>query len=405
MPLADVTRRSLFQALKQYHGKPLVKALTGMRRVGKSVVLRQWRDELTSELGPERILYVDKESPDWDDLRDHKDLWEHAHRLPSDGPRAILVDEVQQIEGWERAVAALVGEAGFEVVITGSNAQMLSSELSTLLAGRHVQLPVWPLGFSEFLELRKGLGPPPETRDAEFLRFCRYGGLPALHHFQWDHEVSSHYLRTVFDSVLFRDVVQRHGIRNAGLLERVARFAFDSVGSPLSTKSITDFLKSQGLRTGQSTIQEHLDHLASAYGLWSVQRLDVQGKRLLEFHGKHYAGDTGIRNALSGFRENDLGKTLENLVFLELKRRGCTVHVGKVGEFEIDFVAERDGARAYYQVAWKLESPATLERELRPLRLIRDKHPCAILSMDPWFNGTPDGIRHIRVEDFLLGAE
>jgi predicted AAA+ superfamily ATPase len=404
MIVEEMVRKPILDQLRRYHGTPLIKALTGMRRVGKSVAMRIWHAELTRRFPAAGILHVDKESPGWDHVRGKDDLWRLAHELPQDQERILLLDEVQMIEGWEQAVAGLLAE-GFEIVVTGSNAQMLSSDLTTLLAGRHVELPVWPLGFSEFLEMRKHLGPKPEDQEREFLRFLRYGGLPALHHFQWDHEMAAHYLRTVFDSVLFRDVIQRHRIRNTALLERVARFAFDSVGSPLSTKSIADFMKSQGIRSGQGTIEEYLGCLVSAYGLWPVHRLDIQGKRLLEFHGKYYAGDTGLRNALSGFRESDISKTLENLVFLELKRRGCQVHLGKMAEFEIDFVAERDGLRTYYQVAWKLDNPETLERELRPLRMVRDKHPCVVVSMDPWFNGTTDGIRHIRAEDFLLGTE
>ena len=400
----EVAREPILAQLRRYHGKPLIKALTGMRRVGKSVTLRHWHSELSRSTPSSQILHIDKESPAWDHVREKADLWRLAHELPSASPRVLLLDEVQMIDGWEQALAALLAE-GFEIVVTGSNANLLSSDLATLLAGRHVELPVWPLGFAEFLDLRGRHASETLDRDVEFARFLRYGGLPALHHFQWDHEVVGHYLRTVFDSVLFRDVIQRHSIRNTSLLERVARFAFDSVGSPLTTKSIADFMKSQGIRSGQHTIEEYLGCLASAYGIWPVRRFDIQGKRLLEFNAKYYAGDTGLRDAMGGFREADISKTLENLVFLELKRRGCQVHLGRIGEYEIDFVAERDGARTYVQVAWKLESPETLERELRPLRMIRDKHPCVVVSMDPHFNGTSDGIRHIRAEEFLLGKE
>ena len=404
MDQQEIAREPILAQLRRYHGKPLIKALTGMRRVGKSVTLRLWHAELSRSIPSDRILHIDKESPTWDHVREKADLWRLAHELPSEGPRVLLLDEVQMIDGWEQALAALLAER-FEIVVTGSNAKLLSSDLATLLAGRHVELPVWPLGFAEFLELRRRQGSEPLDRDAEFARFLRYGGLPALHHFQWDHEVVGHYLRTVFDSVLFRDVIQRYSIRNTSLLERVARFAFDSVGSPLTTKSIADFMKSQGVRSGQHTIEEYLGCLASAYGIWPVRRFDIQGKRLLEFNAKYYAGDTGLRNAMGGFRDSDISKTLENLVFLEWKRRGYQVHLGRIGDYEIDFVAERDGARTYAQVAWKLESPETLERELRPLRMIRDKHPCVVVSMDPHFNGTSDGIRHIRAEDFLSGAE
>ncbi|HQF56001.1 MAG TPA: ATP-binding protein [Fibrobacteria bacterium] len=404
MTAPEVAREPILAQLRRYHGKPLIKALTGMRRVGKSVALQHWHQELSRSSPSCHILHIDKESPTWDHVREKADLWRLAHELPSESPRVLLLDEVQMIEGWEQALAALLAER-FEIVVTGSNAKLLSSDLATLLAGRHVELPVWPLGFAEFLELRRRNASEQLDRDTEFARFLRYGGLPALHHFQWDHEVVGHYLRTVFDSVLFRDVIQRHNIRNTALLERVARFAFDSVGSPLTTKSIADFMKSQGIRSGQSTIEEYLGCLASAYGIWPVRRLDIQGKRLLEFNAKYYAGDTGLRNAMGGFREADISKTLENLVFLELKRRGCQVHIGRIGDYEIDFVAERDGVRTYVQVAWKLESLETLERELRPLRMIRDKHPCMVVSMDPHFNGTSDGIRHIRAEDFLMGAE
>lgn len=388
-----IPRRSLLDQAEPWFGKPVVKVLVGLRRSGKSVLLRQIGDRLAA-LGLPVHLF-DMERMDNDALREAGAL--HA-RLRGEKPGAVLIDEVQEVRDWERLAASLLAE-GWEVWLTGSNAHLLSSDLATLLTGRYVVLPVFPLSFMEFREFRSA---GPNGRD-DLELYLRWGGLPGLHALQLREDLAREYLRSVFDSILLTDVVARFAVRNVPLLQRLARFVAATVGSPLSALSIAKFLKSQRLSVSVETVQDYLHHLESAHLARAVRRWDIRGKRHLEIGEKYYLGDTGLFIALLD-RPGDVNAVIENLVFLELLRRGCRVSVGRVGDLEVDFVAERGGHTAYVQVAYLLAEPATVERELRPLRSIPDHHPKLLVSLDPLPPALDPGIRHLPLAGFLAGG-
>lgn len=387
-----LTRAEYFERFRIWAGKPVIKVLVGMRRTGKSVLLGQ-AAELLAEQDPSKPLHrFDMERLDNDELRDAKVF---HRRLQGLAKGAILIDEVQEIGEWERLCASLLAE-GWDVWLTGSNAKMLSSDLATHLTGRYVEIPVLPFGWAEFARFRGA------ADHDEFERFLRWGGLPGLHHLPWQDDISRQYLQTVCESILLKDVVSRFSVRNVPLLQRLLRFAADSVGSPHSALSISKFLKSQKLSLNAETVETYIGHLEAAQLVHRVPRWDVRGKRHLEVAEKLYLGDTGLFQGILG-RPGEIGATLENLVFLELRRRGCKVSVGKIGEYEIDFVAEKQGEIVYLQVAWILPDLATRDREIRPLLSVTDHHPKAVLTLDPLPVAFQDGIRHIDLRRFLSG--
>ena len=398
----DLLRRHYLDRLRQFLDAPAITAVTGIRRAGKSVLLRQFAASLRDE---RQVVYVDKESFAFEPVRTARDLIALVESTTRrDERRVVIVDEVQQIADWERAVASLNGEQGSEVVISGSNATLLSAELATLIAGRYVTLQVFPLTLAEFGDLyRQRPGPAPE--DAELLRlYLRIGGLPGLLHTDLSDAVVHQMLADMVSTIAVRDVIRRHRIRDVALFEAILRFAVDSVGSLVSAKRIADFLKSQRRTTAVDTVLNYLAHLADAFLLTPVSRFDLRGRRLLQVNQKHYLGDVGLRNGIVGYREADIGGVLENLVFLELRRRGYLVTVGVAGSQEIDFVAERRSGRCYVQVAYLLESSATIERELSAFSGIRDAYPRVLLTLDPHQPADFQGVRHQSLSDFLRGA-
>ncbi len=395
-------RKLYLDRLRRFLGKPVVKVITGMRRVGKSTLLRQVIEQLHQEgVSDDRILYVDMESLDFEHIRTYRDLHTEAKRglLKQSGMKFLLVDEVQEIAGWERAVASLAGRGDVDILLTGSNAHLFSSELATRLSGRYVEFPIYTLGLSEYMQFR---GDKRGDVHGELLDYLRFGGLPAIHHFELDEETIYQYVGSIYNTILLKDIVRRHGVRNIELLEKIARYLFDNVGNVMSAKGIADYVKSQRLRVGVETVQNYLGYFREALVAHRVPRFDLKGKRLLEIHEKYYLGDTGIRHAVLGYREGDIGGVLENVVFLELLRRGYNVTVGKLGAREIDFIATRAKERRYIQVAYLLATPQVVEREFGVLRDIPDNYPKCVVSMDTAFGEDIDGIRRVNLADFLL---
>ncbi|MDR1280067.1 MAG: ATP-binding protein [Opitutaceae bacterium] len=401
------TRNFYIQRIAPFLGKPVIKVITGMRRSGKSFLLRQLMRKLRDEGMPEQnIVYVDKEDLAFDMIRDYRDLAAHVGKALSgtSGRVAICVDEIQTIEGWERAVASWNGKPGYDILITGSNARLLSSELATLLSGRYIEFPVRPLSYAEFLQFR--FRPADVHEETEFQNYLHYGGLPALHDLgTLSEETAYPYLTAIFNTVLFKDVVTRHQIRNVALLERLARYVFDNTGNLLNASRVVAFLKNQRVKAGVDTILAQLQWLADAHLTERVLLYDLKGKRHLEFNEKHYLADFGLRHAVLGYRPGDIGGLLENVVYLELRRRGWTVSVGRLGAAEVDFVAERAGDRAYFQVAYLTPTNETLERELRPLQAIDDNFPKILLTLDRARAGNYlNGIVHRWLPEFLLAG-
>ncbi len=400
--MIEIHREHYHTRLRQFLDAPVITAVTGLRRVGKSVLLRQFAATLRHE---RQVVYVDMESLEFDQVRSARDLVDLVEATTQrDRPRVVIIDEVQEIAGWERAVASLNGQERTQVVVSGSNAQMLSSELATHIAGRYVTLQVFPLNLAEFEELyRQRTGATPET--AELIhRYLRIGGLPGLLHTDLSDLVIQQMLTDIVNTIFIRDVIRRHRIRDVPLFEAVARFAVDGVGSLMSAKRIADYLKSQRRSASVDTVLNYLAHLGDAFLLNSVPRFDLRGRKLLQVNPKYYLGDVGLRNGMVGHRESDIGGVLENLVYLELTRRGYHVTVGAAGSREIDFVAENTSGRCYIQVAYLLESPATIERELSAFAAVSDAYPRILLSLDPHQPADFAGVSHRSLTDFFRGC-
>ena len=363
----NLRRSSYLERLRHYVSAPAVTVLTGLRRVGKSVLLRQFAAELEPQ---STVVYVDKESLAFDHIRDAAGLLDHVEKNTEGRNEAayIIIDEVQQIVAWERAVADLNSREGVHVIVAGSNASLLAGELASGIAGRYVTVPVYSLSLGEFADLYELTQGNRVAKDHLLNTYLTFGGLPGVLHTDLSDEVVVQMLRDVFNTIAFRDVLARHQIRDAALFEAVTSFAFDNVGSLLSAKRIADFLKSQRRSATVDTVLNYLGYLKDAFVL-------------------------------------DLSGLLENLVYLELRRRGFDVFVGNLGDLEIDFVCERAESRTYVQVAYVIESAATLERELRPLLGVPDAYPRVLLSMDPLEPGRLEGVRWLNLVDFLLGAE
>ena len=396
-------RNIYLDRIRTFLGKPVIKVITGMRRVGKSCLMKQIISHLHNTGVPDsNILYIDMESLDFEHIRTYRELNSEAQRIISNssGMKYLLIDEVQEIEGWERAVASLAAKDDVDIIVTGSNAHLFASELATLLSGRYIEFPVYSLGFQEYLQFRDDQSRSIQEELSDYLRF---GGLPAIHQLGIDNDMVFQYLSSIYNTILLKDIVRRHQIRNVALLERISRYLFDNIGNVMSAKNIADYVKSQRLRVGVETVQNYLEYFCEAYVAHRVRRFDIKGKRQLEILDKYYLGDIGMRHAVIGYRESDISGVIENTVYLELLRRGYTVSVGKFGDREVDFVATRDNERHYFQVAYLLASPDVIEREFGVLRDIPDNYPKSVISLDAAFGGDLNGIKRVHLADFLLG--
>lgn len=392
--------------IKPFMDKPLIKVITGMRRVGKSYFIKQIIRHLEQNQVPEKnILYIDKELMEFDFIKTYKHLDEYVKRKLSgvQENKYLLVDEVQEIQQWEKVVNSLLKQGEIDIYITGSNARVMSSELVTLLAGRYVEFPIYTLSFKEFLLFR---GDKKKDLAEEFPNYIRFGGLPGLHHFELEEEdVIYQYIYAIYNTILLKDIIQRNNIRNVQLLENINKYIYDNIGKIFSPKRISDFLKSQRLKVGIDTVQNYISYFIDTFAAYKVPRYDVKGKKLFEINEKYFVGDIGMRHAVLSYRESDIAGFLENLVFLELKRRGYQVYIGKIGDKEIDFIAEKKGKRVYIQVTYLLGSRETIEREIAPLKEVKDNYPKYVLSMDTILGDDFEGIKRMNLVDFLLSEE
>jgi predicted AAA+ superfamily ATPase len=316
-----------------------------------------------------------------------------------------MLDEIQRINEWEKAVASFMVDINCDIYVTGSNGSLLSGDLATLMAGRFVEIRVYPLSFAEHLNFTAAMGEN-EGKDLnrQFTDYLQYGGLPGIHEMNINSDAVVSYLLDIYNSVLLKDVVSRRRIRDTELLERTILFLMDNIGNIFSAKKISDFLKSQNRRLSTETIYNYLDALEEAFLVRKVSRWDLKGKRILETQEKYFLEDFGLRNALLGYNADSISGLLENVVFLELRRRGYEVYVGQGLNCEIDFIARRRGETIYIQVTYLLASPETIEREFRPLQNIRDNFPKYVLSMDE-FDFSHEGILHRNIRAWLLATE
>jgi predicted AAA+ superfamily ATPase len=381
-------------------GRPVIKVLSGIRRSGKSSILLRCKDRLAAQGVPDSaILHINMELLVNERFRDIHLLNAEVHEAfnKNGGKVYLFLDEVQEILGWEKLVGSLLAEGVADLTVTGSNAHLLAGELATLLSGRYVEFPVYPLSFREycdFFSLESG-------REA-FLKFLQSGGFPGLMELDQKDEARRQYLEALLDSIVLRDVVARHKLRDVDLLRRILLFVADSVGSPVSARSVAAFLKSQRRSVSVESVYNYLDHLSEAFVVDQARVYDVRGKKLLETGGKIYFTDLGLRHALMGYRSSDIGQYLENIVYLDLKQRGWDVRVGRVGEWEVDFVTQKGAEKRYIQVAYLTPDKETLNRELRPLRAIPDNYPKYLVTMDDIPSSNEEGIHRLSIEQFLL---
>ncbi|HLP48615.1 MAG TPA: ATP-binding protein [Candidatus Kapabacteria bacterium] len=399
------TRNFYLDKIKPFIKKPVIKVITGMRRVGKSYFLKQIINLLRQQGVPENnILYIDKEQMDFDFIQDyhHLDNYVSDQFLNIPGDKYLFVDEIQDIEQWEKTINSLLNKGSCDIYITGSNAHLLSSELATFISGRYIEFPIYTLSFKEFLQFR---GEKKKEPLIEFQNYIRFGGLPALHHFDLIDDVVYQYLKSVYDTILLKDIIKRNNIRNVHLLEDINKYLFDNIGNIFSAKRVSDYLKSQKLNVSVDTVQNYISYLLSTFAAYKVQRYDIKGKRILEIHEKYFAGDVGIRHALLSYKETEITGVLENLVFLELKRKNYSIYIGRIGEREIDFIAEKESKRIYIQVTYLLAAAEVIEREFTPLQQIKDNYPKYVVSMDTIWGNNYEGIKRMNLMDFLLSDE
>ena len=393
--MSEIIRRLYLDRLKSGRDRTdVVKVITGMRRSGKTVLMRQFIRELKdSGIPDDRVVYMNFESRDWERVSTHSDLLDHISSLGIEGRIYVFLDEIQRVQSWERAVNSLQVDFDADVYITGSNAYLLSSDLSTYISGRYMELRILPLSFSEFLELHPG------EKDTRFMQYLRTGSLPIVDP-DGDETFEQDLLTGVFNTVLVKDVLEHTGSSDASVLLDVARFLYSNVGNVTSCNSIA-----QTLREDNRQVRRYLDSMADAFLIYKAERYDIRGKRPLDTLEKYYVSDTGMRNAVLGISSReDISRLVENVVYLELIRRGYEVAVGKYGDTEVDFTARRGNVVEYYQVTLSMISESTYNREIRPFELIRDSHPKTVLSMDRFLIDIPDGIRHVNVIDWLLDA-
>ena len=397
--MSAILRQSYLEKIEHYLGKDTIIILTGQRRIGKSYILRLFRDKMKKDRQA-NVIFIDKEKHEFDDIRTYQDLNTYIDaRRNKAKTNFILVDEIQDIEGFEKSVRSYYEEADIEIVVTGSNSKMLSSDLSTLIGGRYKEIYIQALSYEEFMLFHQ----LPDSDDT-LIKYIQFGGLPGLLKVGLDEQDAREYQMDVYHTVLLKDVIMRYQIRNVPFLENLVRFLADNTGKIISANSIAKYMKSQGDNITSTAIINYTKYLCDAYMIHRVHRYDIHGKKLFESNDKFYFEDNGIRNALAGgTREGDIEKVVENIVYSHLKRLGYEVTVGQLQAGEIDFVCTKsEGQRVYVQASYIIADEVTREREFGNLRAIKDNYPKYVISMTPLVRRQDsDGITHLGLRSFL----
>jgi predicted AAA+ superfamily ATPase len=400
-----IIREKYLNRIKPFINKPLIKIITGIRRCGKSTFLRILIDDLIkSNVNPENILLINKDSLEFDFINSYTDLNDFviSNFQKINGNRYLFIDEIQTIEKWEKAVAGFFADNIADIFITGSNAGLLSSDLATLLTGRYIEIKINTLVFSEFLKFRNKTS---IEKEDEFSLFMKYGGFPGIHQMELYDEVIYQYLGSIYSTILLKDVVARNQVRDVALLERIVRYIADNCGNITTAKGISKYIKSQHLNCSVDTVQNYILWLTEAFITYKVTRYDIKGKRLLELYEKYFLADTGFIFGILGNRSGDISGKLENIVYLELLSRGYSVSIGKLYDREVDFIAIKNDQKIYVQVAYLLYDEKVIEREFGVLASVKDNYTKMVLSLDKYFGGERDGIKWYNLIDFLLSDE
>lgn len=404
-----IQRNEYLDALKKWKDQQVIKVITGIRRCGKSTLLQLYQAYLREQgVAADQIIAINFEELEYEDLLDYKVLYAYVKdRLHKTKTTYVFLDEIQQVENFQKAVDSLYVKDRVDVYITGSNAYLLSGELATLLSGRYVEINMLPLSFAEYYELNNG----GET-DSLFAEYMKNGGLPYVSRLKDDPGMVDTYLEGIYHTILIKDIEERQRrkeqdpnrrrITDIALLKNIAKFLAGSIGSPISVKSIADYVTSTGRKISQNTVADYMEALVEPYIFYPAERYDVLGKQLLKTNQKLYIVDLGLRRYLLTRQAYDLGFSLENIVFFELLRRGYSVSIGKVGKKEVDFVCRKKEDVQYYQVTASMTEQSTFEREMAPLKSIGDNYPKKVLTLDRFTLGNYEGIEVINAIDWLL---
>ena len=389
-----------------YADTPFVKILTGIRRCGKSTILKMLIDEMKGQgIRNEQILHYSFDSLEYEDIKTAKALFAHLKQhLFLEGKTYLFLDEIQEVKSWEKVVNSLMTDYDVDIYITGSNSRMMSSEISTYLTGRYIAFRIFPLSFSEYMIFRKEYTEVLDPR-SELANYLRLGGFPAVHLQKYTPDEVYTIVKDIYNSTIFTDIVRRNQIRKVDQLERIVKFAFDNVGRTFSAASISKYLKSENRAIDNETVHNYLSRLESAYILYRCSRFDVQGKEILKTQEKFYLADPALRYSVLGYSPDSVAAMLENIIYLELRRRGYEVYVGKLDSAEIDFIAVKQENKLYIQAAQESGSPETEKREYGRLLDIRDNYPKYVLRTDAFAGGNYEGIKTMHIADFLLSDE
>lgn len=389
-----------------YVDTPFVKILTGVRRCGKSTILKMIMERLKTErnIPEDRIISCRFDSMEYEDMTAKQIYTLLKDQLSSTGRTYLFLDEVQEIKGWEKVVNSLASDFDVDLYITGSNSRMMSSEIATYLTDRYISFRIFTLSFGEYLMFKSKFANVGEPK-AELANYVRLGGFPATHLQAYSQDEIYTIVRDIYNSTIFSDIVKRNQVRKIDQLERVVKYTFNNVGNTFSAKSIADYLKAERRSLDNETVYSYLEKLEKAYLLHRCSRYDLQGKEILKTQEKFYLADVALRYSVLGYNADSVASSLENIVYLELCRRGYTVNVGKTGDSEIDFVAVRQNEKIYVQVTQEINSEKTEKREYSRLLEIPDNYPKFVLTTDEFAGGNYEGIKTMHIADFLLSAE
>ncbi len=391
-----IKRTQYLKKIEPYIGKQIIKVLVGLRRVGKTTILLQLSEQIKDTDKKANIIFINKEYYEFKFIRNDEDLYAYVNsKIEKQKNNYIFIDEIQEIENFELALRQLLVK-GYDIYCTGSNARMLSGDLATHLSGRYIEFKISSLTYSEFLQFHN-LPNNTET----LLKYIRYGGLPYLINIELNDDVVYGYLRSIYNTIVLKDVVARYNIRDIDFLERLTEYLSDNLGSYLSSKKITDFLKSQRISLSVNTVLNYLQYLNNAFFIQKVKRFDIIGKKRFEINDKYYFTDLGLKHSVIPYKSDDIGKVFENLIYNKLIYDGYTVYVGKLNAMEIDFVATKNDTTKYIQVAYLLPNEEVRQREFGNLLKIRDNYEKIVVSADEFISGNYKGIKHIHILDFL----
>lgn len=398
-----IFRNKYIEKIKKFIDKPIVKILTGMRRVGKSTILNIIKDQVLKDVPDENKIYMNFESFEFFDIKDANALKDYLSEKLKDkeGKVYFFFDEIQLVKDWEKVVNGLRVSHNCDIYITGSNSKLISGDLATLLAGRYVEFEIQPFTFDEFSEIYRSSN---LSREELFQKFIKIGGMPGLKYFNLEEEVSQKYLNDIYNTVLVKDVLNYNNIRDVDIFNRILSFAMQNIGANFSASAIRNYLKSENRNISVDTVLNYLEYCHKAFVLKKVPRYDLGGKKLLKVDEKYYLTDHGFRQSVGFSNVKDIEKTLENIVYIELLSRGYSVKIGKVKDREIDFVAKKGEDVSYFQIAYLMENEKTRNREFGAYDLVTDNYPKYVLSMDK-LDFSQRGIVHKNIIDFLLESE